>query len=79
MHWILIPYWPLFCKIRETGNRLITLKSHYEFFTECNQYKLIARRFELPNSINLGDMKLKEDIEQSLKYTSLANQGKVSN
>ena len=79
MHWIPIPYWPLFCKMRETGNRLITLKSHYEFLTECNRYKLIARGFELPNRINLGDMELKEDIEQSLQYTSLANQGKKSN
>ena len=79
MHWIPIPYWPLFCKMRETGNRLITLKSHYEFLTECNRYKLIARGFELPNRINLGDMELKGDIEQSLQYTSLANQGKVSN
>ena len=79
MHWIPIPYWPLFCKIRETGNRLITLKSHCEFLTECNRYKLIARGFELPNMINFGDMELKEDIEQSLQYMSLANQGKVSN
>ena len=79
MHWIPIPNWPLFCKIRETGNRLITLKSHYEFLTECNRYKLIARGFELPNRINLGDIEVKEDIEQSLQYTSLANQGKVSN
>ena len=79
MHWIPIPYWPLFCKIRETGNRLITLKSHYEFLTECNRYKMIARGFELPNRINVGDMELKEDIEQSLQYTSLANQRKVCN
>ena len=77
MHWIPIPYWPLFCKIRETCNRLVTLKSHYDFLTECNRYKLIARGFELPNRINLGDMELKEDIEQSLQYTSLANQGKL--
>ena len=40
---------------------------------------LIAWGFELPNRINLGDVELKEDIEQSLQYTSLANQGKVSN
>ena len=79
MHSIPIPYWPLFCKIRETGNRLIKLKSQYEFLTECNRYKLIGRGFELPNRINLGDVELKEDIEQSLQYMSLANQGKVSN
>ena len=71
------PYWPLFCNIRETGNKLITCKIHHEFLSECDQDKLIARGFELPNRINLGSLELKEDIDQNLKYTSLSNQEKV--
>ena len=77
MHWIPISYWPLFFNTRETGNKRVTYKSHHEFLSECNRYKLIARGFELPNRINLGNLGLKEDIHQNLKYTSLSNQEKV--
>ena len=77
MAWISDNTWPLFCKVRQIGNRLVELRSHKQFLRSCKDENLIANRFIIKNRITLGNFRRRRNIQNKFMETSRYAQGEV--
>ena len=77
MAWIPDNTWPLFCKVRHIGNRLVELRSHKQFLTSCKDKNLIANGFIIKNRITLGNFRRRRNIQNKFMETSKYAQGEV--
>ena len=77
MAWIPDNTWPLFCKVRQIGNRLVELRSHKQFLASCKDENLIANGFIIKNRITLGNFRRRRNIQNKFMETSRYAQGEV--
>ena len=77
MAWIPDNTWPLFCKVRQIGNRFVELRSHKQFLTSCKDENLKANGFIIKNRITLGNFRRTRNMQNKFMETSRYAQGEV--
>ena len=69
--------WPAFCLLREYGKKIISLKSHIEFFEHCCNEELVIRGLSHKDKLQVGDDELHRFSQERLDVADLDIQNRT--
>ena len=62
--------WPMFCLLRNTGHRLIGIKSHIDYLTRCKELNIITKGLYHHSKVNVGDRKFEGKAQEKMNLIS---------
>ena len=69
--------WPTFCLLREYGKKIISLKSHIEFFEHCCNEELAISGLSQKDKLQVGDDELHRFSQERLDVADLDIQNRT--